>query len=109
MVVEGLACVLVHAEAIVFLIIVFEVGLSRPIGGAFDTEMVVRLYGEFAGASRRFEQCLRHDDGGGNTVAFLVVHHYISPLGNILKILLALGRLCMCFKEKSTQEANDKG
>ena len=90
MVVEGLACVLVNAEAVVFLIVVFELGFASPVGGAFDAEMVVGLCCEFAGSRRRFEECLRHDNRGGNAETLLVIHYHITPLGDVLEVLLIL-------------------
>ncbi|MGN1239317.1 MAG: hypothetical protein ACI4TV_00410, partial [Paludibacteraceae bacterium] len=36
-------------------------------------------------------------------------HYYITPLGNVLQILLIQGRLCVCLEKESAQETNDNG
>ena len=85
-VIERLLGIVVDAETVVFLIIIFEVCFSRPLGGTFDTEVVFGIDSQFAGAGSRLKECLRHGDRSRNTVVLLISHYNITPLGDILQI-----------------------
>ena len=90
MVLERLARVSVHTEALALAVIVVVIDAAEPLARALDAEMVSCVERQFTLPCGRLQQRLRHGDGGGHAVVRLLLHSGLTPLLDIIQIRLIL-------------------